>query len=55
MFCYSGCLREDVLFRKDINIAQQTVNDAGWYWFILPFIAGHHWALLTLVFADDAR
>ena len=39
---------------KGIKITQQTVDDAVWYWYILAFFAGHHWALLTLVFADDA-
>ena len=37
---------------KAINITQQTVADALWYWYALPFFAGHHWALLMLVFTD---
>ncbi|KRX31755.1 hypothetical protein T09_13809 [Trichinella sp. T9] len=34
--------------------ACDTVDDAVWYWFTLPLFAGLHWALLTLVFTDDA-
>ena len=41
------------MFGKDINIAQWTVDDAGWYWYTLPFFAGHLWVLVTLVFFDD--
>jgi hypothetical protein len=41
------------MFGKDIDIAQWTVDDAGWYWYTLPFFAGHLWVLVTLVFFDD--
>jgi hypothetical protein len=43
-----------VIFGKGINTAQQTVDNAVWHWYALPFFAGHHWALLMLVFPDDA-
>ena len=43
-----------MMFEKGINLTQQTVDDAVWYWYALPFYAGHHWALLRLVFTDDA-
>jgi hypothetical protein len=29
------------MFGKDINIAQWTMDKAGWYWYALPFFAGH--------------
>ncbi len=29
------------MFEKDINITQQTVGNAVWYWFALPLFAGH--------------
>jgi hypothetical protein len=41
VFCYSGLLREHVMFKKGINIIQQTVNDTSWYWLALPLFAGH--------------
>ena len=34
---------------KSIIITRKTVDDAVWYWFALPFFAGHCWALLMLV------
>lgn len=37
-----------------LTLTPQTVNDAMWYWFAFPSFAGHHWALLMLVFTDDA-
>jgi len=37
----SRCLREYMIFGKDINIIQWTVDDAGWYWCAMTFIAGH--------------
>ena len=27
---------------KDINITQPPGDDAGWYWYTLPFLIGHH-------------
>ena len=42
------------MFGKDINVVQWPVDDSGWYWYTLPFFAGHCWALLLLAFADDA-
>jgi hypothetical protein len=36
------------MFGKGINITQQTVDDAVWHWFNLPFLAG----LQSLGFAD---
>jgi len=53
VFCWSRCLREHVMFRKDINITQQAVDDAVWHWFALPLFAGRGWALLMLVFANN--
>ena len=41
------------MFGKSITVTQPTVDDAVWYWFTLPFFAGHHWTLLTLVFDRD--
>jgi hypothetical protein len=29
------------MFKKDINIAQWTVDDTEWYWYALPFCIGH--------------
>jgi hypothetical protein len=46
MFYYSRHLREYVMFGKGINITPQTVGDAVWYWFALPFFAGHCLSLL---------
>jgi hypothetical protein len=43
-----------MLFGMDINIAQQTMSDAVWYWFTLLLFAGHHRVWLILVFADSA-
>ena len=54
MFCQSRCLRECMMFGKDRLIAQNTVYNTGWYWFTLPLFFGLHWALLMLVFADNA-
>ena len=42
------------MFGKVINIAQQTVDYAVWYWFALPLFAGLCWVLLMLIFTDDA-
>ena len=42
--------KKHVLFRKDINIAGQKLDNVGWHWYSLPFFAGHHWAMLMLVF-----
>ena len=53
MFCYSGCLREHVMFGKGISITQQTVDDARWYWCEFPFFAGLCWTFLALVLAGD--
>jgi hypothetical protein len=47
-------LRELVVFVKDINTNQWTVDDTGWYWYALPLFAGHGWALLMLVISNDA-
>jgi hypothetical protein len=30
-----------MMFGKGMNITQQTVDDAVWYWFALPLFAGH--------------
>ena len=30
------------MFGKGINITQQTVDGAGWYWFALPLSDDHH-------------
>ena len=43
-----------MMFTKEINIAQQTVDYAIWHWFALVLFADLHWALLILVFAKDA-
>ena len=43
--------RENVMFRKGINVTQPRMDDAVWYWFALSLVAG--WALLTLVFTDN--
>jgi hypothetical protein len=43
-----------MMLGKDINIAQEAVDGARWYWYTLSFFAGHLWALLMLAFADDA-
>ena len=42
------------MFEKVMNITQQTTDDIVWHWFTLPLFAGLHWALLMLVFTDDA-
>jgi hypothetical protein len=42
MFCYSGYSREHMKFGKGINLKQQTVDNAVWYWFALPFFSGLH-------------
>jgi hypothetical protein len=42
------------MFRKSINITQQTVDNAVSYWFTLPLFAGLPWAWLMLVFTDNA-
>jgi hypothetical protein len=52
MCCYHGCLREHVIFGKGTFTTQQTVDDVVWYWFALSFFAGHHWAVLPLVFTE---
>ena len=41
------------MFKRGIHVTQQTMNNAVWYWYTLPFFAGHHWALLMLVFTED--
>ena len=41
-----------MMFGKDVNIAQLTVDDAGWFWYAVLFFTGHGWSLLVLFFAD---
>jgi hypothetical protein len=41
------------MFGKNINITQQTVDDAVLYQITLLLFVGPHWAFLTLVFSDD--
>ena len=41
------------MFGKGININQQTVDNAVWYWHTLPLFACLHWALLRLAFVGD--
>lgn len=41
------------MFRKFMNITQQNLGYAVWHWYALSFFAGHHWALMTLVFTDN--
>jgi hypothetical protein len=41
-----------MMFGKDINIAQWSIDNDGWYWYALAFFAGHCWALLILVFTE---
>ena len=36
------------MFGKGININQQTVDNAVWYWHTLPLFACHNWAMLRL-------
>ena len=42
MLFKSGCMREEMVFAKGINITKQTVDDAMWYWFTLQPSVGHH-------------
>jgi hypothetical protein len=46
-------LREHVMFGRGRNITQQTVDSTEWYWYALPFFAGHCKALLMLLLADN--
>lgn len=39
---------------KEYKYTQQTMNNARWHWYGLPFFSDHHWALLTLVFVDGS-
>ena len=54
MRCFARSNDWENMWCWDINIAQWTMDDAGWYWFTLSFFAGLCWALLMLVFTDQA-
>jgi hypothetical protein len=41
------------MFGKGISITQQTVDSSVWHRLTLPLLAGFHWVLLLMVFADD--
>jgi hypothetical protein len=49
MFCWSGCLRGQVMFGKSTSIAQQTGDGTLE---LIPLV-GLCWASLTLVFTED--
>jgi hypothetical protein len=54
MLCdMNRCLRKHMMFGKDINITQNTVDHAVRYWYALTLFAGLHWDLLMLVSSDD--
>jgi hypothetical protein len=42
------------MFGNGLNITQQSIDDTVWYWLTLPFIAGHCWSWLMLVFTNAA-
>ena len=52
MFWYIRCLREDLIFAKDMNLTKQREDDTVWCCYALPFFSGQHWALLTLIVSN---
>lgn len=48
MWCFARAdAWENMMFGKDINVTQQTVDDVLWNWFAFLFFAVHLWVSLT--------